>query len=187
MRLALGSRAAGTEADNASPTQLALLAPDRNDAPNISEISGTPIGLWKIYSPTGSVADASLTISYDDLLANALGASQSSIELWTLNTPSDTWQLVDPTSFALDTVDHLVYGSADDFSYFAVAATPAQGADVEFIRAHQLAVINDQLIASPSGQSIGPGAGASQSVPEPVALPLLALGAGLLGRRRRSV
>jgi hypothetical protein len=180
VRIALTSD--GTSLDDPTLTQLALLAPDRTDAPKLSEITGTTIGLWKVGDTGGEISNANLTISYDSLLANALGATQDSVQLWTLNVPSDSWELVTPDSFALDTADHLVYGSAEDFSYFAVSAIPSPDANVEFIRAHQLAVIN-------GAPGIAAGSSSpSSSVPEPTGLGLLAAAsAGLLGRRRRRV
>jgi hypothetical protein len=195
VRLALKTDGAPTAANATDPipTDLALLAPDRDDAPNLKQITGTTIGLWKVDPSAGAISNADITVCYDSLLANALGASQDSVELWTMNATTDDWSLVDPGSFALDTVDHLAYGSAQDFSYFAVSATPAPGADIEFVRAHQLDVINDpdvysdtaygsDAIAHPTFATPSFGV---QSVPEPVGLPLLLIGAGLLGRRRR--
>lgn len=163
--------------DDSMPTGLALLAPDRDDVPNLSAITGTPIGLWQVESPTGEIPEANLIVNYDSLLANALGAQQSSVELWTFNLPTDAWELVPPDTFALDTADHLVYGSAEDFSYFAVSATPSPDTNIEFIIAHQLALVN--------GPNAPWGGSSSSSVPEPGVLPLLAVTAGLLGRRRR--
>jgi hypothetical protein len=185
VRIKLNSDSAeAAGATDPSALQLSLLAPDRSDIPNLSEITGATIGIWQVDDSTtsgvGMIGDADLTICYDSLLANAFGATQNSVELWTFNAPDDTWSEVDPATFALDTVDHLVYGSAQDFSYFAVSAPPAPDANVLFVRANQLASISD-----PAGDSSQPPAG-TQVVPEPTGLALLALGAGLLGRRRRS-
>jgi hypothetical protein len=175
VRLSISS---STATNDSTPAQLSLLAPDRGDVPNLSQIAGATIGVWQVDdadSQPGTIADADLTICYDSLLANAMGATQNSVDLWTYNSTSDNWAPVDPATFALDTVDHLVYGSAEDFSYFAVSATPAPDANLLFIRANQLATIGD-----PTSPSNG-----TQVVPEPTTLSLLALGAGLLGRRRR--
>jgi RNA polymerase sigma factor (sigma-70 family) len=166
------------DSDDPMATQLSLLSPDRSDIPGLSEITGATIGVWQVdgaNSQVGTIEDADLSICYDSLLANAMGALQNSVELWTFNDPSNSWEPVNPASFALDTVDHLVYGSADDFSYFAVTATPSPDANLVFDRANQLASIGDPTSA-PAG---------SQVVPEPTGLALLAMGGGLLGRRRR--
>ncbi len=179
------------------PSQLSLMSPDRDDAMNLSQITGVTIGLWKVDSATGSIADANLEVHYDTLLANALGADPDSIDLWALNAQTDQWTAVAPDTLVLDTTDDLVFGSAQDFSAFAVSAIPAPGADIDLIRAHQLAMINDSPVmahhddAMPGGIAAMPsvadpsGPSGVSSIPEPVGLPLLALGLGLLGRRRR--
>jgi hypothetical protein len=189
LRLSIRSDSTGT-----LPSQLSLLSPDRSDAMNLSEITGATIGLWTIDPAAGAISDASLEIHYDTLLANALGANPDSISLWTLNAQTDQWSEVGQNYLVLDTTDSLILGSAQDFSAFAVSAIPAPGADVDFIRAHQLAMIYDSpmrahhdaaiagLAAATPGNSF---ASSTSSIPEPVGLPLLAITLGLLGRRRR--
>jgi hypothetical protein len=187
--------------NQALPSELSLVSPDRDDLVNLSEITGATIGLWTVDPAIGSIANADLEVHYDTLLANALGADPGSIDLWALNGQTDQWSPVDQSSLLVDAPDSLVFGSAQDFTAFAVSAIPAPGADIEFIRAHQLAMINDAPMLAHHDAGIGdgiasfPSAGAaadavasrpaSSSIPEPVGLPLLAVGLGLLGRRRR--
>src|SRR5260221_176888 len=68
---------------------------------------------------TTSPAPWMFVVRDDSALVDSLGASESSYSLWTFG--GDEWQTVDPTSFALDTTDHLISGTATDFNYFAVA------------------------------------------------------------------
>ena len=157
------------------PTELALMSPDRSDAPDLSQISGVPIGLWAVDPSAGDISSAELDICYDSSLADELGASISSLELWTLGGATDSWQPVDFNSLVVDASDHVVSGYAQDFDYFAVSVTPAPGQNAAELVAHHLSQIGDS------------GSGGSQSVPEPVMLPLLALGGALLGRRRRAI
>jgi len=155
----------------AVPADLSLLSDDRSDVPDRFAIGGAPIGLWQVDPNGPDLASVDLTINYNAVLADALGASPSSVQLWTYSDNTDAWQTA--SSFSLDTTDHLVSGSGTDISYFAVSVTPAPGQDVEDVLANHL----DQFSGQPSG--------GTQVVPEPLGLPLLILGAGLLGRRRR--
>jgi RNA polymerase sigma factor (sigma-70 family) len=172
----------------AAPSTLALLAPDRGDAPDLNQISGAVIGLWQVDPSVGDISDAELSVCYDNLLANDLDAPQDSIALWTFGGASG-WQEVGPSSFVLDTMDHTVFGAASDFDYFAVSATPAPGVNVELIRARDLAVINPPAFyenGAPPLQDVTSAPGdfsPATGVPEPVGLPLL-VAAALLGRRR---
>jgi hypothetical protein len=93
------------------------------------------------------------------------------VQLWTYSDNTDAWQPA--SSVAIDSTNHLVSGYGTDISYFAVSVTPAPGQDVENVLANHL----DQFSTPPTS--------GSQAVPEPIGLPLLALGAGLLSRRRR--
>jgi RNA polymerase sigma factor (sigma-70 family) len=142
------------------PTQLSLLAIDRQDVPSLTGLDGLPIGLWKV--DAAGVSSALVSVRYDDVLVDSLGISESAVQLWTYG--DGDWLTVAPATFALDTADHLVSGSASDFSYFAVAV-PWNG-DVE------------QMIAT-AGNERAP------SVPEPTGLIVLALAGELLVRRRR--
>ncbi len=153
----------GTTPD--SPVSLSLVSPDRQDLPALMGISGAPVGLWQVDPSAGSIDSADLTVRYNDTLVDQLGASESAVSLWTLCAATDVWSPVDPATFSLDTVDHTVTGSAQDFSYIAVAVPPAPGQDVGY------------LIANPQA-TLG-------QVPEPASLVWLALGGGLLGRRKR--
>jgi RNA polymerase sigma factor (sigma-70 family) len=175
VRLALQTDgAAAATAVDPTQTRLSLLATDRSDAPDLVQISGATIGLWQVDSPTGSLPATDLTVCYDSVLADDLGASPSSVELWTYGTTTDTWQPVDASSFALDTTDHLVSGSASDFSYIAVSVDPSPGHNPQDLAASDLVEVSVQ---APNN---------IQSVPEPVGLSLIIASTALLGRRRRS-
>jgi RNA polymerase sigma factor (sigma-70 family) len=149
------------------PKVLALLSPDREDAPTLAGMVGVPVGLWQVDPAAGYIEDADLTVRYNDSLVNSLGASESSVQLWTFD--DGMWSSVDPLTVSLDTTDHVISGEAKDFSYFAVAVPPAAGVDAS------------QMVASPAAE-VAPG------VPEPVGTGLILLGgsAMLLRRRRRS-
>jgi hypothetical protein len=149
------------------PKVLALLSPDREDAPTLAGMVGVPVGLWQVDPATGYIEDADLTVRYNDSLVSSLGASESSVQLWTFD--DGTWSSVDPLTVSLDTTDHVISGEGKDFSYFAVAVPPSGGVDAM------------QMVASPAAEP-APG------VPEPVGtgLVLLAGSAMLLRRRRRS-
>ena len=163
------------------PGEMALLSADRLDAPVLSELDGVAIGLWQVDPSAGPLSGADITICYDALLASELGAPASSIDLWTLGSEAGAaWQPVDPSCMLLDTSDHLISGYADDVSYFAVTAAAAPGTNIDRLIADHLSVVSG--LPSPG---IGSGPAGSSGVPEPTSLlPLIALGAGLLGRRR---
>jgi RNA polymerase sigma factor (sigma-70 family) len=178
VRLELSSSAwaSGTTA----PLDLSLLAPDRDDIPGLSQLDGVPIGLWEVDPAAGALPGADITVCYDAVLASELGASPSSLNLWTLG-PDSTWQPVSASSLVLDTQDSLISGYSTDVSYFAVTAIPAEGTDVNQLVAEHLSQVGDQ--PTPTIQYNAPS-----GVPEPTTLlPLIAIGAGLLGRRRRAV
>jgi len=166
----------GTNAANtAAPTDLSLLSIDRSDVPDRLEIGGAAIGLWQVDPSGPDLAAAELTIDYNSVLADLLGASPSSVQLWTYSDATNAWQTA--SSFSLDATDHLVSGFGTDISYFAVSVEPAPGQNVEDVLASHLAQFSHQALGQPAGDV--------QGVPEPIGLPLLILGAGLLGRRRR--
>jgi hypothetical protein len=169
VRISMQGTAAGVPAD------LSLLSEDRSDVPDRTQINGAPIGLWQVDPSGPDLASAELTIDYNSVLADALGAAPSSVQLWTYSDNTDAWTTAD--SFSLDSADHLVSGFGTDISYFAVSVVPAPGNDVEDVLANHLTQFSDKPSIQPSG--------GTQGVPEPVALPMLMLGIGLLGRRRR--
>jgi RNA polymerase sigma factor (sigma-70 family) len=151
--------------DAAAPRSLSLLSPDRTDVPSLTGIDGATIGIWRVDPSAGSIDSAEVSVRYDDLLVDELGAPESSVSLWALCDATDSWNPV--TTFSLDTVDHTVSGDATDFSYFAVAVPPAPGVDAAYLTAH------------PQGQ-LG-------VVPEPVGIIWLTLGGAMLARRRRRI
>ena len=169
-----GDGAASANTVDPVTTKLSLLATDRSDAPDLFQISGATIGLWQIDPSGPAISAADLTVCYDSVLADDLGADPNSVQLWTYGDITDTWEPVASASFALDTTDHLVSGSATDISYFAVSVDPSPGHNLEDLSASNLVEV--------SGQSPGN----IQSVPEPVGLSLLIASTALLGRRRRN-
>jgi len=170
-----GFQSASQVASQGALPELSLLATDRSDVPDPSGLGGVAIGLWQVDPTIGSLPDVDITVCYDAMLAEELGASSSSIELWTLgDAPDSTWDPVQASTELLDTTDHLISGYGEDVSYFAVTAIAAPGTDVDRLIADHLSQVGGQPAPSISG------------VPEPVTvLPLLAMGLGLLGRRRR--
>jgi len=152
--------------DEPAPGQLALLSLDRQDVPDVAGLTGVPVGLWQVDPSASPLSAADLTVRYNDTLINHLGASESSVTLWSYS--GDAWQAVDPNSVTLDTSDHLITGVASDFSYFAVTVPPADGVDAAMILAQPMAT-------------------AAPSVPEPASLGIVTLGATFLLRRRRRV
>ncbi len=163
----LNATAAAGEAPLACMSQISLLAVDRTDAPSLAGIIGVPIGLWQIDPAVGSLPSADLTIRYNDALVSELGGAESGVNLWELS--SGSWQTVDPSTFVLDTTDHLVSGVATDFNYFAVTVPAGPATDISQILAHASAEI----------------APVADTVPEPAALGIMAMAAGLLLQRRR--
>jgi hypothetical protein len=148
----------------ATPGDLALLAPDRSDAPPLTGMNGVPLALWQVDPSVGDIEAADVTVRYNDTLVDKLGASESSVQLWAYS--YGDWQQVQPGTLSLDTTDHLVSGLATDFSYIAVSVPPADGVDAEQVLAEPLAAI-------------------APTVPEPTSLGVIVLGAGLLLRRGR--
>ncbi len=187
VRLNLEGQTAGASgtADASAPTALSLLASDRSDVPDLSQMFGVPIGIWEVDPSSGSLTDASISICYDGLLADELGASPSSIDLWTLGGPGSTWQPVDPSTLLVDTSDDLISGYAPDVSYFAVAVTPAPGTDVSQLVAHHLSQVGSKPTPFFTSALTAPVA-APEVVPEPTTLMPLLAGAALLSRRRRN-
>ena len=144
------------------PTSLSLLSTDRQDLPPLTGLNGLPIGLWKVDTDAGDLAETNVAVRYDSALVDSLGISESTLSLWTFG--GDEWQAVDPNSFALDTTDHLISGTASDFNYFAVAIPSASA--------------NGPMTANPGDER-------ALGIPEPAALGLFALAAALLPRRRK--
>ncbi len=150
-----------TSSNCSEPPALSLVAPDRSDLPSLAGLGGMPIGMWQVDPTSDSIASADLTVRYDSALVQSLGASESSVQLWTYG--SDAWQPVPPATFSLDTADDLVSGAASGISYFAVTADASDAPPIS-------AQATDQV---------------APSVPEPVGLGLLATATLLLGGRRR--
>jgi RNA polymerase sigma factor (sigma-70 family) len=153
-----------SKSDASEPGTLSLLALDRTDLPSMIGLNATPIDLWEIDPNAGNMGPTELTVHYDSALVDALGADESTVELWTYG--SGEWQPVDPASLSLDTTDHLISGAATNFSYIATAIP---GTDP----------YADPIITAWPKAEIAP------TVPEPTSLGLLALGSTLLLRRRR--
>jgi RNA polymerase sigma factor (sigma-70 family) len=160
----------------AAPEYLSLLSPDRDDAPSFSGLDGAPIGLWEVDPSFGDIGSADLTVAFNRLLIDELGANDSTTRLWTLG-PGGTWQQVTASSFVFNPADETVSGYATDFDYFAVTVDIPSGADTSLL-VHPL--------AQPVGGSGADGSTAvTSTVPEPAA-GLTAAGAILsLSRRRR--
>jgi hypothetical protein len=162
------------------PLELSLLSTDRSDVPDRYEISGAPIGLWQVDAGGADLSAAEVTIAYNSVLADLLGASPDSVRLWTFSDEKSSWQQV--SSFSLDTTDHLVSGYATNIDDIAVTVDPAPGQNVDEILAEHLAQVSG---AAGSAVNLAEVSGQAQGVPEPVAMPLVLMGGiALLGRRR---
>ncbi len=138
------------------PPELSLVSVDRCDVPPLTGITSTPLSLWQVdSSQLPGLTD--LTIRYDPATLD----QTSAVELWTYSDGS--WQMVSPASFEFNPAEHLVSGTATDFSYFAVTTSDS---------------------TLPSLQAT-PGDERAPSVPEPVGIGMLALASTMLVRRRR--
>jgi hypothetical protein len=100
--------------------RIALLDPQSSDAPKLP--AGNAVGLWKL-NTSFDLDGVNLTVRYDDLLAAGMDISENSLRLWVYE--NDAWHVIADASAGVDSAQNLLWGTANDPLYFAVA--PAGG------------------------------------------------------------
>jgi hypothetical protein len=146
--------------DEASGTvDITLLDPLSTSVPPLSSGSH-PLSLWRIES-SFDMTDVDLIVRYDAAMAALWQKAEADLALWVLG--SDGWEALSGETSGIDTTKHLLWGTAINPTYFAVAF-PTD--NVESLASVQAVVSNTPEPLTASGIS------------------LIAL-AGLLRRRRR--
>jgi hypothetical protein len=107
----------------AGSVAISLLSPLRDDIPTLPT-GHHFIGVWSFDgSDLGDFSRTDLQVRYDDALASELGLDEQILKLWRFDPATMQWARINDASFARDTVDHILSGTAvGNFTYFAVSA-----------------------------------------------------------------